>query len=60
MNINYQQVPDKTSENKFICEPVSNFTLEVKQKEQSSFYGVEWVEILDQIAFDDDDVEDTF
>ena len=60
MNINYQHVRDETSENNFICQPVSNSSLELNPKEDSSVYGAECVEILDQIAFDDDDIEDTF
>ena len=56
-NIMHARVPGENPENIFICLPVNDSTQEVKPKELSSVYGVECVQILDGIAFDDDDVE---
>ena len=56
-NIMYARVPGENPENVFICQPVNDSTQEVKQIEPSSLYGVEYVQILDSIAFDDDDSE---
>ena len=56
-NITYKQVPGENIENEFICRPVTDSTQEVAPKELPSLYGVECVEILDRIAFNDDDIE---
>ena len=56
--LDFSFLSTSTITNKFICQPVTEPTLEVKPKELSSVYGVECVQILDAIAFDDDDVED--
>ena len=47
-------------ENIFICQPVDDSTQEVKPKELSYVYGVECVQILDRIAFNDEKIEYTF
>ena len=56
-NITYEQVWGENIENEFICRPVTDSTQEVAPKELPSLYGVECVEILDRIAFNDDDIE---
>ena len=56
-DIMYSKVPGEHLDTRFICQPVTESTLEVKPRELSSVYGVECVQILDAIAFDDDDVE---
>ena len=56
-NITYEQVRGENIENEFICKPVNDLTREVAPKELPSLYGVECVEILDRIAFNDDDIE---
>ena len=56
-NITHKQVPGENIENEFICRPVTDSTQEVALKELPSLYGVECVEILDRIAFNDDDIE---
>ena len=54
----YSKVPAENLESRFICQPLTESTLEVESRELSSVYGVECVQILDSIAFDDDDVEE--
>ena len=57
-DITYSKVPGENHDTRFFCQPVTESTLEVKPRELSSVYGVECVQILDSIAFDDDDVEE--
>ena len=59
-NIMYARVPGENPENVFICQPVNDSTQELASKEITSVYGVECVQILDGIAFNDDEVEYTF
>ena len=56
-NIESPKVPEKSIETKFICLPVSNDETELNPGEHSALYGLECVQILDQMAFDDDDNE---
>ena len=57
-NIKGPTVPQQSIEDRFICKPVSVDESTLKQKEQSPMYGIECVQIFDEMAFDDDDDDD--
>ena len=54
-NIEISKVPEKSMETKFICLPVSNDETHFNPGEHSALYGLECVQILDQIAFEEGD-----
>ena len=56
-DIMYARVLGENPEEIFICQPVNDSTQEVAPEKLSSVYGVECVQILDGIAFKDDDIE---
>ena len=50
------QVPEKLMDERFICQPVSTDESRIELKETTQDYGVDYVEFLDQIAFEDKEV----
>ena len=58
-NMANNSVPGKFTENTFTTPTATDDKPDIRPKEQSSIYGMEHVEFLDEISIDDDDIDDS-